>query len=52
MERKNEITIGSGKKSGQHFDDSDFRAESGIDRAEFQTDVAAADHEQSLWNVF
>ena len=52
LERKNEITIGSGKDSSQHFDDGDFCAESGIDRTQFETDVASADHEESLWNVF
>ena len=40
-----------GSKPGQHFDHGHFRAQRRIDRAQFQADVAAADHQQRSGNV-
>ena len=40
-----------GKQSGKHFDDRDARAQRGIDRAEFEADVSAANDEESAGNI-
>ena len=46
-----EIAIRAGQQSARHFDDRDLRAERGVDRAELEADVAAADDEQRLRDV-
>ena len=46
-----EIAIGAGQQPGRHFDDGDLAAERRVHRAQFQSDVAAADDEQRLRNV-
>src|SRR5262249_37909892 len=46
-----EIAIGAGQQSGRHFDDGDCSAESGIYGSELETDIAATNDEQRLWNL-
>src|SRR5438552_9342042 len=48
VQRKNEIAVRAGQQSRKHFNYRYLAAESRINRAEFQADVAAADHEQSF----
>ena len=43
-----EIAIGAGQQARRHLDDGDRAAERGVDRAELEADVAAADDEQRL----
>ena len=50
-EERDEIAIGAGQQAGRHLDDRDLGAERGVDRSEFQADVAAADDEQRLRNL-
>ena len=52
VQREDQIAIRAGKQSGQHFDDRHVRAERGVDRAEFEADVSAADDQQGAGNVF
>src|SRR5207248_5067940 len=43
-----EVAIGPGHQSFEHFHDVDPRAQSGIDRAQLEADDSAADHEHAL----
>ena len=52
MQRQNEIAVGAGQQAGQHFHDGDASAERGIDRAEFEADVSAANNQQAPGDVF
>ena len=47
-----QFTIGPRQKPRQHFDDDHFGTDRCIDRAHFEADVTAADHEQPFGNVF
>ena len=51
MEHGHEVAIGAGQQPRRHLDDGDFAAERGVDAAELEPDVAAADDEQRLGNV-
>ena len=50
-EERDEIAIGAGQQPVGHFDDRDLRAERRVDRAQLETDVAAADDQQRLRNL-
>ena len=43
VQRQHEIAIGSREQAGEHFYAGHFGAERGVDGAEFESDVAAAD---------
>ena len=51
VQREDEVAVGSGEQAGEHFDAGHFGAEGGVDGAEFEPDVAAADDEQRFRNV-
>jgi hypothetical protein len=52
VQRENQVAVRAGQESGEHFDDGHARAQCGVDRAEFEADVSAADDQQSAGNVF
>ncbi len=51
FQRLDEIAIDERENGIERFDDGDRRAEGGINHADFQADVAAADDEQALGYV-
>ena len=51
VEWQYKITIRAGQQAGQHFDARHFRSQRRVHRAEFQSDVTAADDQQRLRNV-
>ena len=51
VQRQHQIAVGAGQQAGHHFDASHFAAERGVNRSQFQSDVAAADDEQRFRNV-
>jgi hypothetical protein len=51
VQRENQVAIGSGEQARHHFYAGHLGAERRVDRAEFQSDVAAADYQQRFWNV-
>ena len=48
VQRKHQIAIRAGKKAGKHFDHGHARAQRGVDRAKFESDVSAADDQQGF----
>ena len=52
VQRKHEIAIRAGEQAREHFNDRDARAQRGVDGAEFEADVSAADDQQSAGNIF
>ncbi len=51
VQGKDQVAVGSGQEAGQHFDHRNFRSQRGIDGAEFEADVSAADYEQGAGDV-
>src|SRR6185436_9830046 len=51
LEHLHEIAIRTGEQSRRHLDDGDLAAEGGVDGAELETDVAAANHQQRLRHI-
>src|SRR5271166_843616 len=51
VQRQDQIAIGSGQQAGHHFYAGHFGAERGVDGSKFQSNVAAADHEQRFRDV-
>ena len=46
-----QVAIGAGQQAAGHLDDGDLAAERGVDGAQLEADVAAADDEQRLRDV-
>ena len=51
FERLDQVAIGQRQQRRRQLDDGHLGAQLGVDRAHFQADVAAADHQQALGNV-
>jgi hypothetical protein len=51
LQHVHQIAIGARQQAAGHLDNGHFAAERGVDGAELETDVAAADDEQRLRNV-
>ena len=47
-QRLHQVAVGAGQQAGRHLDHRHLGAERGVDRAQFEADVAAADDEQRL----
>ncbi len=50
-QRLHQVAVGAGQQPGRHLDDRHLGAERGVDRAELQADVAAADDQQRLGDL-
>ena len=46
-----QVAIGAGKEPVRHFDDRDAAAKRGVNRAELESDVTAADDQQRFRDV-
>ena len=51
MQRQHQVAIRPGQKPRQHFDARHARTQRRVNRSQFQTDIASANHQQRLGNL-